>query len=189
MKAIIFDRDLNKSLLLPPEITLLADSAITSPGHPVFLPDFDTEWMAEFYLAIKISRLGKGISRKFAPRYFEQAAIAVRLVPRTIATDLCQAARPSGIISIFDNALTPGPWTDIASLPTPCIATVNGISIPLPDITDSAAEAISCISNYCTLKTGDIVMPFRIAPACTAVRGTTISVSLTAGSPLEIKLH
>lgn len=189
MKAIIFDRDINKSLLLPPEVTLLADSAITPPGRPVFLPDFDSEWMAEFYLAIKVSRLGKEISPKFASRYFEQAAIAVRLVPITISTDLRLAVRPSGIVSAFDNALTLGPWTEIASLPAPSEATVNGNSIVLPDISASASEAICSISRYCTLKTGDIVMPFRIAPTCAAVRGATLSARLSPDSAVEIKLH
>lgn len=189
MKAIIYDREASKPLLMPPEVTVAPDSAITPPGRPVFLPDFDSEWVAEFYLAIKVTRLGKDISEKFAPRYFDQATIAMRLVPITLSSEFRHAVRPSGIVTMFDNALTLGQWIDVASLAGPITAKINDSEASIPDIHNAATLSISSISRYCTLKTGDLVMPYRVLPGLSVKTGTLFTVSLGDAAVLSVKIH
>lgn len=189
MKAIAFDRDLSAPLLLPPEVTLISDSAITGPSRPVFIPDFDAQWVAEFYLALRISRLGKDISPKFAPRYFDRFTVAMRLVPVGILGDLREARRPESAVSMFDNALTPGSWQEITENADTLTVSVNDVTATVESFGCLAAEAVSAISRYATLKTGDIIMPCRVTPSLNIVRGFEIRVSAGDAECLSLKIH
>lgn len=189
MKALAFDRNRESVLLLPPEVALIADSAITSPGHPVFLPDLDSEWIAEFYLAFRISRLGKHISRKFASRYFDSMTVAMRIVPVTIDRELTRAGRAAGIIGLFDNALTPGRWIGLPADETPVLLTVNGVTVTVDGLGVMAAEAVSAASDFATLKTGDLIMPCRVVPSVSVSRGTVVECSVGGIECLGLKIH
>lgn len=189
MKAIAFDRDLSAPLLLPPEVTLISDSAVTAPSRPVFIPDFDTQWVAEFYLALRISRLGKDISPKFAPRYFDRFTVAMRLVPVGLLEDLREARRPESAVAMFDNALTPGSWQEIPSDGAPLKITVNDVSVAVDSFGRLAAESVSAVSRYTTLKTGDIIMPCRVTPSLNVRRGFEIRVSADDVECLSLKIH
>ena len=57
------------------------DSALLLPGRPMFYPDFTGDWQAQLYMAVHINRLGKSVSTKFAPRYYDGASVAVRVEP------------------------------------------------------------------------------------------------------------
>lgn len=189
MKAIAFDRDLSAPLLLPPEVTLISDSAITAPSRPVFIPDFDTQWIAEFYLALKICRLGKDIAPKFAARYFDRFTVAMRLVPVGLLEDLRDARRPESAVSMFDNALTPGTWIEIPEKSDSVTVTVNDMTVTAEAFGRLAADAVSAISRFATLKTGDIIMPCRIVPSLNVGRGTEIRVLAERNECLSLKIH
>ena len=68
MKTLLTDRTPDTALLLPPAVTLMADSAVTPDSKPLFLPDFNPEWLAEIHVAVRISRLGKNIAAKLPLR-------------------------------------------------------------------------------------------------------------------------
>lgn len=189
MKGMLFDRDAGSPLMPIPEITLVPDSAITTQGRPVFLPEFDDKWIAEFYLAVRVSRLGKDISLKFSPRYFDRVTVAMRLVPVALSAAFRKEARPAGVLSVFDNALTLGLWLEAESLESPAKVTVNDAEVILPDVGQAAAEAVSAVSRYCTLKTGDLVMPFRVLPASPVKIGTLVKVSLGSETVIDLKIH
>ena len=57
----------------------LPDTALQTRGKPVFIPDWGGECEARCALAVRISRLGKSIERRFATRYFDAVAPAVKL--------------------------------------------------------------------------------------------------------------
>ena len=63
---------------LPPEpmIFLKPDSALLKKNKPFFLPDFSKNLQFEAEVVLRISRLGKGISAKYANRYYD--ALTVR---------------------------------------------------------------------------------------------------------------
>ena len=50
-----------------PVVFLKPDSSILKNNKPFFLPDFSDNIHYEVEVVIKISKLGKGISAKFAP--------------------------------------------------------------------------------------------------------------------------
>lgn len=50
-------------------IHVIPDSAIGRDSQPWFLPDFGADWQGYEAVALRVSRLGKGIAPKFAERY------------------------------------------------------------------------------------------------------------------------
>mgnify|MGYP001025684299 CR=1 FL=1 len=189
MKTLLFDRDHSSAPLLPPELTMIADSAITGHARPVFLPDFDSEWIAEFYLAVRISRLGKTVAEKFASRYFDAMTVAMRLVPVTLRENLRLAGRPDAVISIFDNALTAGTWIPSDSFKEMTEVQVNETHATLSHVSAAAAEAVAAVSRYATIKTGDLLMPYRIAPSTSVTTGTHVTCSLDGNECINLKIH
>lgn len=189
MKAIAFDREQNGALVLPPAVTLISDSAITGPSRPVFLPDFDSQWIAEFYMAVKICRLGKDIAEKFAPRYFDSLTVAMRLMPVGILEDLRRALLPCSATAMFDNALTPGKWIGLPDPDSRLDIAVNDMSVSFSGWYKMACESVAAVSRYATLKTGDIIMPCRVVPSINVDRGSMVRVAMGDEECMALKIH
>ncbi|MDE6028229.1 MAG: hypothetical protein K2G23_09170, partial [Muribaculaceae bacterium] len=70
------------------------DSAMVRSGNPIFLPDFNCSFSGIFYLAVKISRLGKSIAERFATRYYSEAAPAMAVFPDELVGEFCRNNLP-----------------------------------------------------------------------------------------------
>ncbi len=135
-------------------VKCFADSAIVSPGRPLFLPDITDDWRIQATIALRISRLGKNIASRFARRYYDAATLLLRLLPQN-ATHL-----PPGIEQVFDSALYIFPWLPLPDDTGLLHGEIFGKHIDLGLLPDHAANAISLLSRYSTLKMGDIILPF-----------------------------
>lgn len=181
MKTICFDRNIDGSGT--GAFSLIADSSLTPPGRPVFLPDFGSGWVAEIYLAARISRLGKNIAMKFAPRYFDSLTAAMRLVA---ATD---PAIPADFNLLLDNALTLGAWQPADSIGGDTAEfCVNDEKVTVNDPTRLVSEAIVELGRYSTLKTGDIILPVRLVAPIPVEIGTAIAVSVNSMQVIDLKI-
>lgn len=174
MKTILFDRSYSSASPVASDVEMIADSAITLFGRPVFLPDFDTEWQAWFYLAVRISRLGKNIAEKFAPRYFDALTLAMRLVPVSLSAAIRETGRHDCILSAFDYALTLGRWEPVDNLGSAFEITVGDKTLAVSDAVTDASVAVADVSRYATVKTGDIIMPYRVLPPVPVCVGLTV---------------
>lgn len=58
-----------------PVLFMKPDSALLKNNKPFFLPDFSEEIHYETELIVKIDRLGKNISEKFASRYYSSVGL------------------------------------------------------------------------------------------------------------------
>ena len=188
MKVVAFHHTQSTALELPPAIELIADSAIVWPGHPLFLPDFDTAWMGRVMLAFRISRLGKGIAPKFAARYND--AMTLALLPRSVALqqELEGQCRPTGLAGCFDGAVVMGKWIDLPVGDSAVEVDVNGLTVSLDAPLTAAAQAIAALSHYATLKTGDILMPVALAAEFPLTRRKEFKASLAGTEALSVRL-
>lgn len=181
MKTIAFDRTPGHPILQPLDIELIADSALQIPGRPVFIPDFTDAWSARIYVAFRISRLGKSIQPRFASRYYDAMALAMRLVPTDVSA--------SGFLGLFDNALTLGPWQPLpAPDATLRFTTTDGLTATLPMADIAVDQAIASVSRIATVKNGDIFLPCHL-PVSPAVKpDTAITITADATPWLDIRL-
>ena len=75
-----------------PVIFMKPDSAVIQKGKPFFLPDYSKRVEYETELVVRICRLGKNISQRFASRYYDAVTLGIDFTAR----DLQQKAREKG---------------------------------------------------------------------------------------------
>lgn len=176
-------------MMLPPAIDVIVDSAVVLPGKPLFLPDFDTEWVAVFYIGVRISRLGKNISAKFASRYYDAITMTMRLVPLSIDRELRAAGRAAALVNIFDGALSMGEWCPLPADPSrPIVVGIRESTSFVGRVFDSINESISEISRYSTLKMGDVLLPLRLGVSLSVKQGDNVSVVMDSREVLQVRI-
>ena len=161
------------------------DSALLLPGRPMFYPDFAGDWQAQLYMAVHINRLGKSVSAKFAPRYYDGASVAVRVEP--VAAD----SIPSGRLSGLDSSITHGEWIPAGELSAMKRLVIDGneVVVDMPDA-ETVNRAVAWISEMTMLRMGDIIMlPLGMAPVALAPHTyLTIDICGTDRRLMEVKV-
>ena len=145
------------------------DSSMVRSGNPIFLPDFDSSFSGRFFLAVKISRLGKSVAERFAPRYYSDAAPAMAVFPDDLVGEFCTRHLPWTSAACFDRSLIAGDFCLYSSLRENRTFTFSytGMEVFVADVPDEAAlaKAIHEVSLYNSLKMGDlIIVPIDINP-------------------------
>lgn len=161
---------------IPPVVTLTTDSSAVRDNRPVFLPELSEHWRCDFMPAYIINHLGKSISERFAPRYYDKMTIAARFIPLDImpSNDDIQAPATAWATA-FDGAIALGRPVEAATavcavIKSPCDLTTGTI---YPEID----RAISLLSSAMTLKTGDIIIPPSILHSCDIAIGDHVEVA------------
>ncbi len=147
-----------------PVVFLKPDSAILKNNKPFFLPDFSENLHYEIEVVVKISRLGKEISPKFAPRYYDELTVGIDLTARDLQNKFSKAGLPWELSKAFDGAAPLGKFIPVASL-----RDINNLNFRL-EINDKVVqkgntsgmifgvnELVSFVSRFFTLKTGDLI--------------------------------
>ncbi len=134
------------------------DSALLVGGKPFFLPHFSEEIVARACLVVRVNRLGRCIEERFASRYYDQVAIGLNMqaanLLNSVPYSLDYFVRATG----FDNSLVVGEWLERGgdeqwSIGTDTAETVYGLT----DMVCSIDAAISRVSQYITVRMGDMI--------------------------------
>lgn len=158
MKILSINRTLDQSVNEAiNHLAIIPDSAIIREGKPFFIPGFSQKWKYQATIAFRVTRLGKNIAAKFAHRYIDALALAVRTIP----IDLEASATASAITTAFDGAFIIGEWLDLTQFENNKNITVEIdnqiVSIDINQF--EIEETIALLSKYLTLKIGDIIAP------------------------------
>lgn len=147
-----------------PVVFMKPDSALLKNNKPFFLPDFSSEIHYETEVVVKISKLGKSIAPKFAPRYYDELTVGIDITARDLQTNLSKARLPWEISKCFDGAAPVGTF-----IPVSTFADINNLNFRLEingsvvqqsntaDMIFNINEIISYVSRFFTLKTGDLI--------------------------------
>lgn len=139
---------------------LMADSCWRPHRRPLFLPT-DGFMLCEIRAAVKVSRLGKAIERKFAGRYYDEICL-VNFLVREPDSELFTTPEP-----MVDDSLVHGEWLPLPQdaplhlrIDTGSTPLVKEFSLPR----DYIDQALESLSHEATFKTGDIlVLPTPLA--------------------------
>lgn len=156
-----------------PVIFTKADSSLLKDGKPFFVPDHLGRIDYETELVVRISRLGKSIDQKFAHRYYDAVTVGIDFTARDLQKRLREEGQPWEIAKGFDGAAVIGEWIEKDKLYDPEETGANkGIqalrfSLDIngerrqegctSDMLCSVDRMISYISQFFTLKTGDLL--------------------------------
>lgn len=147
-----------------PVIFTKADSALLKDGKPFFVPDFMGRIDYETELVVRVCRLGKGISERFANRYYDAVTVGIDFTARDMQQRLRADGLPWDVCKGFDGSAVVGEWVEKDLLRDIRTLTfrgeVNGHVVQqacAADMIFSIDRLVSYISTFFTLKTGDII--------------------------------
>ena len=147
-----------------PVIFTKADSSLLKDRKPFFIPDELGTIEYEVEIVVRVCRLGKSISERFAPRYYDAVTVGIDFTARDLLKKLSQQGLPWDMSKSFDGAAVIGEWVskdkflDIQRLRFHL--DVNGETMQegcTSDMIYKVDEIISYVSRFFTLKTGDLI--------------------------------
>ena len=160
------NKELHDTLLKTekPVIFTKADSALLKPGKPFFVPDHWGRIDYEAEVVVRICRLGKNISQRFAHRYYDAVTVGIDFTARDLQREASQNGQPWTICKGFDGSAAIGEWVDIAKFRNVQALHFhldkNGETVQegcTSDMFYGVDEIIAYISQFFTLKTGDLL--------------------------------
>ncbi|MGM0529794.1 MAG: fumarylacetoacetate hydrolase family protein [Bacteroidota bacterium] len=157
-----------------PVFFLKPDTSIIIRNRPFFYPDFSDEIHYETEIVLKINRLGKNISKKFAHRYYKEVTVGIDLTARDLQRKCKKNGEPWEIAKGFEGSAPLGKFVnkekfeDIYNLNFGLY--INGESKQSGNTKDmifNYEDLISYISRFFTLKMGDLIFtgtPVGVGP-------------------------
>ena len=166
MNYLEHNKELHGSLFKPeePVIFTKADSAVLKDHKPFFIPDHMGRIDYETEIVLRISKLGKNISERFAHRYYDAVTVGIDFTARELQKKLRAEGKPWDLCKGFDGSAALGEWVsldkfrDIQALHFHL--DINGNTVQegcTSDMLYRVDQLIAYISQYFTLKTGDIL--------------------------------
>jgi acylpyruvate hydrolase len=157
-------KELNNQATEDPVIFMKPDTALLKGNAPFYLPDFSKEIHYEAELVLKIGKEGKNIAEKFALKYIEAIGVGIDFTARDLQNKLKEKGLPWELAKGFNGSAPVSEFKDISQFPD-----LKNISFSLKkngelkqkgnsaDMIHSFEKIISFISNYITLKKGDLI--------------------------------
>ena len=160
------NKELDGTLYKPetPVIFTKADSALLKDRKPFFIPDHLGHIDYEAELVVRICKLGKTVPERFAHRYYDAVTVGIDFTARELQKKLREAGQPWDLCKGFDGAAALGEWVskekfrDVQAMHFHL--DINGQTVQegrTSDMIFSIDHIVSYISQFFTLKTGDII--------------------------------
>lgn len=156
--------ELNNQKPEDPVVFLKPDTSILLKNYPFVIPEFTQECQHEVEIVVKINKVGKYISPKFASKYYDQIGLGIDFTARDVQQKLKEKGLPWEISKGFDGATVIGDFISKDQFDS-----VQNIDFSLQkndeiaqqgntkDMLFSIDELISYVSQYFTLKIGDLI--------------------------------
>lgn len=141
------------------------ESSLVSKNTPFYYPDFSKKVHYECELVVKINRLGKSISEKYAKNYYSEIALGLDMTCRDIQEKEIKDSLPWSLSKAFDYSAPIGEFINLNQLG----AGVQNLNFKLlknksvvqqantSDMLFSVDKIISYLSQFMTLKIGDLI--------------------------------
>ena len=161
-----YNKSLHETLSVSeePVVFTKADSALLKDHKPFFIPDDMGKIECEAEVVVRICRLGKTISERFAHRYYDAVTVGIDFTARELQQKLREKGLPWDLCKGFDGSAALGEWVqkdkflDVQRLRFHL--DINGKTVQegcTSDMLFTVDRIISYISRLFTLKTGDII--------------------------------
>ena len=157
-------KELSNQKPMNPVVFLKPDSAVIAKNQNFIIPSFSNEIHHEVELVIKINKVGKHIDKSFSHKYYDEIWLGIDFTARDIQNNLKQKGHPWEKSKAFDNSCMVGNFLKKEKLED-----ISKIEFSLKknnEIVQSGCsndmlwkidELISYVSQYFTLKIGDLI--------------------------------
>ena len=103
-------KDMGSEVPQEPVIFMKPDSALLRNNAPFFIPEWSDNIHYETELVVKINRLGKNISEKFAHKYYDEIGLGVDFTARDIQEKCKEKGLPWERAKAFDGSAVIGEY-------------------------------------------------------------------------------
>jgi len=157
-------KELNNPIPTVPVIFMKPDTAVLKDNKPFYLPEFSNEVHYELEVVLKICKEGKHIAEKFATNYYDEIGLGIDFTARDIQSKHKEKGLPWELAKSFDNSAPISIF-----LPKADFADLYDLNFELKinnesrqkghtkDLLFSFEKIISFVSQYVTLKKGDLI--------------------------------
>ena len=157
-------KELSNQKPLNPVVFLKPDSSIIAKNQNFIIPSFSNEIHHEVELVVKINKVGKHIDKSFSHKYYDEIGLGIDFTARDIQSNLKEKGHPWEKSKAFDNSCMVGNFLKKEKLED-----ISKIEFSLKknnEIVQSGCsndmlwkidELISYVSQYFTLKIGDLI--------------------------------
>ena len=158
-------RELNNEVPEEPVFFMKPDSSLLRNNDPFYIPEWTADVHHEVELVLRISRVGKGIDKQFAHRYYDAVALGIDFTARDVQNILKSKGLPWEKAKAFDRAAvlsnTFVPATDFPDLQNISFKLdINGVEVQQGNsalMIFGFDEIVSYVSQFVTLKIGDLI--------------------------------
>jgi len=146
-----------------PVVFLKPDSAILPKKTPFFIPPFSEDVHYEVEVLVKINREGKKISPNFAHKYYEEIGLGIDFTARDVQAKCKEKGLPWEKAKAFDGSAVIGEFQSKEGLDLENLSfQLKKNDVTVQDGNTNAMlwqidELISYVSQYFTLKKGDVI--------------------------------
>ena len=147
-----------------PVVFLKPDSSIIAKNQNFIIPAFSNEIHHEVELVIKINKVGKHIDQSYANKYYNEIGLGIDFTARDIQNNLKEQGHPWEKSKAFDNSCLVGDFInkdkfdDLSKIDFSLKK--NNELVQMGNSSNmlwKVDELISYISQYFTLKIGDLI--------------------------------
>lgn len=148
-----------------PVVHTLPDTTLLRDSRPFFVPDYARPCVYEMSLVLRVCRLGKCISSKYAGRYYDAVTMGVAFTALNLFTKCREEGLPWEISTGFDGSAAMGKF-----VPLPESGTADGFPrlrlccngeevdcASAGHVMADADEYLAYVSNFYTLRQGDLL--------------------------------
>ena len=157
-------KELSNQKPMNPVVFLKPDSSVIAKNQNFIIPSFSNEIHHEVELVVKINKVGKHIDKSFSHKYYDEIGLGIDFTARDIQSNLKEKGHPWEKSKAFDNSCMVGKFLKKEKLED-----ISKIEFSLKknnEIVQSGCsndmlwkidELISYVSQYFTLKIGDLI--------------------------------
>ena len=187
-------KELGNSTPKEPVIFCKPDSAILQPRNPFVIPPWTKEVHHELELIMRIGKVGKYIEPKYALSYVDSISVGIDFTARDIQSELKKAGLPWEKAKGFDGSAAIGKWIkgspnkknyEIQLLKNNDLVQKGNTR----DFIFSIEELICHVSQFFTLKSGDIIFTGTPSGVASVEVGDELICKLDGNSLLSLSIR
>ena len=153
-------KELNNPVPTKPMFFVKPDTALLRT-HMFYIPPFSNNIHYELELVVKIKKVGKSISKRFAPNYYDEISLGLDLTARDLQEECKEKGKPWEIAKGFDSSAPIGKWYQKGELNSMDFYLLkNGEKVQEGNPSQMVFDVdriIEYVSKFMTLKKGDLI--------------------------------
>lgn len=177
-----------------PVFFLKADTSLLIRNRPFFVPNFDDNIHCKAELVVKVNRIGKHISSKFAHKYYSELAVGVSFVAQNLQDDLEKKSLPWDLANCFDFSAAVSAFIPLNDL------NINDLDIELKINTKTVQKfntsnmnfpvdnLIEYLSKFISFRIGDYLYTGSPEPSFRVSQGDNLQLFLNGSEMMNFEI-